>query len=153
MSRRSLYVFVFAFFVLAPIRAFAIDCPAGFVEVTPSATQGALGCVEANASPDASWEDAAQDCFDRVGGRLPTVEEWFVVWINFGALVDIPPSGPREWTADTSLFKFGETTGGDPIFSTGVVVVEIVSATLFATSAVSAHFREERPYRCWIVHP
>jgi len=102
-----------------------------------------------NGSPASTWEDASVNCFDQVGGRLPTVEEWFIVWKNFSPPVDISPSGPLEWTADTSLYKFGTTTGGDPIFVTGVVGVEIESAELFTTRAIDSD--GPLPYRCFVV--
>jgi hypothetical protein len=149
MRRYRLYVPLFAFFVLGPIRASAIDCPAGFLEVTPSAIQGTLGCVQVNGSLASTWEDASLNCFDQVGGRLPTVEEWFVVWNNFSPPVDISPSGPLEWTADTSLYRAGITPGGDPFFATGVVGVEIISAELFATRAIDSD--GSLPYRCFVV--
>jgi len=149
MSRPTLYVSVVVFLVFGSIRASAIVCPAGFLEVTPGATQGTLGCVEVNSSPSSTWEDASQDCFDRVGGRLPTVEEWFAVWNNFAPPVDIGLSGPREWTSDASLFVFGYTTQGDPIFSTGVIGVEIESAEIFTTSAISTDGPNR--YRCFVV--
>ncbi len=149
MRRYSLYLPLFAFLVLGPIRASAIDCPTGFLEVTPSAIQGTLGCVQVIGSPASTWEDASLNCFNQVGGRLPTVEEWFIVWNNFSPPVDISPSGPREWTADTSLYRFGFTTGGVSIFATGVVGVEIVSAELFTTSAIDSD--GPLPYRCFVV--
>lgn len=149
MNGRSLFLSVVVFFVFAPIRASAIVCPVGFLEVQPSPTQAALGCVELDSSPPISWEAASQDCFDRVGGRLPTAEEWFIVWNNLTPPVDIGLSGPREWTSDTSLYVFGTTPQGDPIFSTGVIGVEIESATVFSTSAISADGQNR--YRCFTV--
>ena len=149
MNRRGFYVCAVVLFVFGSIRASAIVCPAGFIEVVPSATQATLGCVEVNKSPASSWEGASQDCFARVGGRLPTVEEWFIVWNNFTPPVDIPPSGPIEWTSDASLYVFGMTPQGDPIFSTGVVGVEIESASSFSTSAIDPS--GSHPYRCFLV--
>ena len=54
--------------------ALAMDCPAGYTELSSAGTD--FGCIQDAPNPlPKSWNDADQDCFE-MGARLPTTQEW-----------------------------------------------------------------------------
>jgi hypothetical protein len=110
--------------------AFAIVCPSGFLEVGNGSRT--LGCIQEDEESEAAiplevtWEAAADRCFDRYGGRLPTAQEAVLADINAIVAAYVP-----NWT--------GSLDGNaSAIALTGGLILE--------TYATSATHR----FRCWI---
>ena len=76
--------------------ALAMDCPAGYAELSSAGT--AFGCIQAAPNPlPKSWNDADQDCFE-MGARLPTMQEWRRSIENLG----LASEGTRVWLSEPS---------------------------------------------------
>lgn len=56
-------------------------CPTGFTSVESQGNQ--LGCIQNDENGTASWHYANQTCFSSYGGRLPTMNEWFIGIYNY----------------------------------------------------------------------
>ncbi len=60
---------------------FEIGCPSGFTSIKRADNQ--LGCMQTSENGVANWRTAMNNCFTSYGGRLPTLNEWFISIYNY----------------------------------------------------------------------
>ena len=83
---------------LSPATAAAMDCPAGYQELSSHGTD--FGCIGTSPRTPANWHEADDDCFLE-GARLSTWQEWSSARANLSLVVN---SGPPafEWLSQPS---------------------------------------------------
>jgi len=113
-----------------------IICPSGFTSVEKRGRQ--LGCIQNDEQGSKRWENAADDCFDTFGGRLPTNIEWFIAMKNNNLGDD--ETDDWEWAADHHSDEYHVIVGG--------------RAGTGAKDGINSNDHSEdttaRAYRCWI---
>jgi hypothetical protein len=77
-------------------------CPSGFTDIIISGNK--LGCMQTTEESTANWFEAADSCFTLYGGKLPSVNEWYISMNNF-TLTD--EADDAEWTDDVIDEGFG----------------------------------------------
>jgi len=107
-------------------------CPEGFTSIESQGRQ--LGCMQTAEGGTGNWLDAANDCFNCYGGRLPTFQEWYISMSNY-SLTDDPTT--VEWHEDLIYWNGGFRHYASKGFGDG-----------------DRGFRQEDyanvDYRCWI---
>ncbi len=111
------------------VESFAIECPAGFTSVAAAGQQ--LGCIGDDEEGSAIYEAANLDCANTYGGRLPTVQEWFLAANNF-ELND--EDDDVEWNANSCV---------EGSFASSIRDITNFNQSCVAKSANQA-------YRCWV---
>jgi hypothetical protein len=119
----------------APTVQFERACPAGFTNVKAGNNQ--LGCMETAHHGAADYHSATNTCFTTYGGRLPTLNEWYITMNNY---VLTHETGEYEWVADGGSYNVG-VNGLQYPFVTGRDNL---------TYAVYSSATTSYDYRCWI---
>ncbi|MFH1759177.1 MAG: hypothetical protein ABH822_01290 [Patescibacteria group bacterium] len=116
----------------------SFSCPDASWTLVESAGRQ-LGCMynDENGGELKTWYDATNYCFVNYGGRLPTVQEWYVTMLNY----DLGPDEINgwEWNGDAT----GNGYGDDGMMASGdgnlLARIYIDQAELYG-------------FRCWIPH-
>lgn len=117
-------------------------CPTGFL---PVQSQGAsLGCMqeaEETSTATETWLDAGLACWTAHGGRLPTLQEW---WIARETLTLIDDGTEREWVADVQVISDVETAIGVRPTTAALGTIDGRAFRIDGTGIA------ENEVRCWV---
>lgn len=108
---------------------YRITCPSAFQEVQRLGR--ALGCIQTAEEGTGTWANAADDCYDTYGGRLPTMAESCLALSNL--------------TVDDETDDVEWVDGGD---AGGVGIIHNASAALCTIGASGQG--NSNAYRCWL---